>query len=82
MCDREARDLARREKKGTPTPKKALVIHKNSENKENEGKTCRVRLNYSEDGVKSEEAIDETEKDDSQERVLKSSFDHPVYKEI
>ena len=82
MCDREARDLARREKKGTPTPKKALVIHKNSENKENEGKTCRARFNYSEDGVKSEEAIDETEKDDSQERVLKSSFDHPVYKEI
>ena len=82
MCDREARDLARREKKGTPTPKKALGLHKNSENKENEGKTCRVRLNYSEDGVKSEEAIDETEEDDSQERVMKSSFDHPVYKEI
>ena len=83
MCDREARDLARKEKKGTPTPKKLLNnIHSNSENKENEEKTCKARLNFPKDESTDEETIQEKEEDDLPVTDNRSSFDHPVYKDI
>jgi len=80
MCDREARDLARREKKGTPTPKK--LLNKNSENKENEGKTCKARLNFPQYENTDDTRLEEKEEDDPPISDNRSSFDHPVYKDI
>ena len=83
MCDREARDMARKEKKGTPTPKKLLNhVHNNSENKENKGKTCKARLNFPKDGNTDSEIIEDKEEDDPSVSENRGSFDHPVYKDI
>ena len=82
MCDREARDMARKEKKGTPTPKKLPSIHKNSDNKENEGKTCKARLNFPKDDDTNEKVLEEKEEDAPPVSDNRTSFDHPVYKDI
>ena len=81
MCDREARDMARKEKKGTHTPKKLPSIHKSSDNKENEGKTCKARLNFPKDDDTNEKVLEEKE-EDAPPVSDKTSFDHPVYKDI
>ena len=80
MCDREARDMARKEKKGTPTPKKLPSIHKSSDNKENEGKTCKARLNFPKDDDTNEKVLEEKEEDAPPVSDNRTSFDHPVYK--
>ena len=75
MTDREARDIARNEKKNIPSPrKKSQRKFLNEENKENEEK-CLMR------SKKSLFSHEDPLQQDSGE-VKESEFSHPVYKEI
>ena len=70
MCDRESKDLARKEKKGTPSPDKKKSRPSREDNKENEEKTCRKSIEFS--TINTPKQTDENE----------NNFDHPVYKQI
>jgi len=68
MSDRESKDLARKEKKQTPSPSKKRFKQRDSDNKENEDQVCRKSLAFSDTSV------------DIQEN--ENNFNHPIYKEI
>jgi len=81
MADREARDLARKERR--VTPKKPAKT--SSDNKENEMKPAKKKLSYAmKKSSKEDEFNDDTEEVKSNEKTDENSnnFDHPIYKEI
>ena len=86
MADREARDLARRERKAAAGPnKKSARQNKDSENKENEVKPCK----QSDDHLPSKtekgnivQKIASQSSEAKQEEENPHDFDHPIYKEI
>jgi len=70
MCDKESKDLARKEKKMTPSPdKKKARSNQRESNKENEETSCRKSINFFNTTPKE---TDENE----------NNYDHPVYKDI
>lgn len=86
MGDREAKDMARKEKKrGTPSPKKLVKSSKSLANKENQnGNTCKKTLDFSKEDSENKEN-EETSKGDSttaSKTEENNNFDHPVYREI
>ena len=78
MSDREARDLARREKKSVASPKKPVRL-KSSENKENEEKACKKGLNFPPETKDLNIEVNKPEADTDEN---KNVYDHPVYKQI
>jgi len=72
MGDKESKDLARKEKKMTPSPDKKKLRQRlppMESNKENEDSTCRKSIDFSSVPCK---RTDENE----------NNYDHPVYKDI
>ena len=72
MGDKESKDLARKEKKMTPSPDKKKLRQRlppMESNKENEDSTCRKSIDFSSVSCK---RTDENE----------NNYDHPVYKDI
>ena len=72
MCDKESKDLARKEKKMTPSPSKKMTRRQMTlENKENEDRSCRKSIIFT-----------ETNGDGVIKDKKENNFDHPIYKEI
>lgn len=69
MADKESKDMARMEKKLTPSPDKRKIRRFREDNKENEDKACKKSIDFSNSTGKQN---DENE----------NNFDHPVYKQI
>jgi len=79
MCDRESKDLARKEKRGTPSPdkKKSRPSRQllQEDNKENEGSSCRKSIDFSMSSSLPPTPSSRTDENEN-------NFDHPVYKQI
>jgi len=72
MCDKESKDLARKEKKMTPSPTKKKVRPSSDAreaNKENEDNKCRKSIDFTN--------VNDTRTDENE-----NNYDHPVYKDI
>ena len=87
MADREAKDLARRERKAAAAPtKKSARQNKESENKENEVKPWKQSDDHlpskTEKGNIVQKLVSQSSEAEQQEEENTHDFDHPIYKEI